>query len=133
MKELDAIIKTANDIRSQGNSIENNILKSVDVKVIAHFGNCTCLELACSNISIMNTRVNTANLGYVIRALVELLDLSQEDGICISQIKDVPVRIILSGNGGLGSKCIGFGHFMKDRFVYVDDFSKIVPEKEGVA
>ena len=24
-----------------------------------------------------------------------------------------------------GSRCIGFGHFMKDKFVFTDDFAKV--------
>lgn len=59
---------------------------------------------------------NIGNLGYVLRAFIELFDLSEEDGLCLTEIKRIPCRLIFEGEGGWGSKCIGFGHYMKDKF-----------------
>lgn len=53
------------------------------------------------------------------KVIVEVLDLTDDDGVCVSKIKNVPVRIV--SESGCGSKVIGFGHFMKDRFVLVED------------
>lgn len=122
---LNEIIKTQKEIIQLGHSIENNVLESIDINVIAHFGNTVCLELLCSNVGIMNSYNNTVNIGYLIRALIELLALEEEDGKRISDIKRIPVRLIFEGNGGWGSRCIGFGHFMKDKFVLTEDFTKI--------
>ena len=123
--KLEDIIKTRQDIRDMGHTIENNIIEQVDVNTIAHFGNVTCFEIMCSNVCAMSTYNNTRNLGYIIKAFIELFDLSEGDGICLSEIKNIPCRLIFEGSGGWGSKCIGFGHFMKDKFVLVDDFAKI--------
>ena len=123
--KLEDIIKTRQDIRDMGHTIENNIIEQVDVNTIAHFGNVTCFEIMCSNVCAMSTYNNTRNLGYIIKAFIELFDLSEGDGIRLSEIKNTPCRLIFEGSGGWGSKCIGFGHFMKDKFVLADDFAKI--------
>ena len=123
--KLKDVIKTEQEIRDMGHSIENNIIEKVDVNIIAHFGNCTCFEIMCSDVCAMGVHNNTQHLGYIIKAFIELFDLSEEDGIKLSEIKNVPCRIISEGQGGWGSRCVGFGHFMKNKFVLVDDFAKI--------
>ncbi len=123
--KLKDIIKTEKEIKETGHTIENNIIEEVNVNTIAHFGNTTCFEILCSNVAAMSCYNNTQNLGYIIRAFIELFDLSKEDGIRLSEIKNIPCRIICEGQGGWGSRCIGFGHFMKDKFVLTDDFAKI--------
>lgn len=123
--KFEDIIKTKEQIKEMGHSIENNMIEYVDVNTIAHFGNVTCFEIVCSNICAMSSYNNLCSLGFIIKAFIELLDLSEEDGLRLSKIKNIPCRLIFEGQGGWGSKCIGFGHFMKDKFVFVDDFAKI--------
>lgn len=123
--KLKDIIKTKEEIKTLGHTIENNIINYIDINVIAHFGNCICFEIMCGDICPMSAYNNTDNIGYMIRAFIELFDLSEEDGIRISNIKKIPCRLIFENDGGWGSKCIGFGNFMKDKFVFTSDFAKI--------
>lgn len=124
--KLQDIIHTKAGIEEMGHTIENNIIKGVDIVVIGHFGNTVSLNVWCENCSIYHDINDTQNLGFRIKALIELLDLTKEDGYRItSQLKDVPIRIICEGNGGWGSKVIGFGHFMKDKFVLKEEFAQI--------
>ena len=123
--KFEDIIKTKEQIKEMGHSIENNMIEYVDVNTIAHFGNVTCFEIVCSNICAMSSYNNLRSLGFIIKAFIELFDLSEEDGLRLYKIKNIPCRLIVEGQGGWGSKCIGFGHFMKDKFVFVDDFAKI--------
>ena len=119
------IIKTKSQIENMGYGIENNIIERVDVNCIGHFGNLVTLQIVCKNVWAMSGYNNTANIGFIIKRLVELLDLTQEDGVRLSQIKDVPIRIVYSdSNCSFGSKCVGIGHFMKDRFVLIEDLAK---------
>lgn len=123
---LESIIKTKTEIEALGHGVENNILEYIDINTIAHFGNVTCLELVCSNVCPMSTYNNTGNLGYLIRALIELLGISQEDGLRLSDIKNIPCRLVFECAGHTwGSKCIGIGHFMKNKFVLIEDLVKI--------
>jgi len=123
--KLNDIIKTQKDIIADGNSIENNIIETVDINVIAHFGNCPCFEITGFNVGCFAGYNNTQNLGFLIRAFYNLFGLSEEDGLRLNEVKKIPCRLIFEGDGGWGSKCIGFGHFMKDKFVYSNDFAKI--------
>ena len=120
---LKNIIKTEKEIREMGYEIENNIIEKVDINTIAHFGNVTCLEIGCTNVYPMSTYNNIGNLGYVLRAFIELFDLSEEDGLLLTKIKSIPCRLVFEGDWG--SKCIGFGHFMKNKFVLTEEFAKI--------
>lgn len=121
--ELKDIVKTQKQIEEMGYKIENNFIESVDVNTIAHFSNLTCFEIMCTNVCPMSAYNNIGNLGYVIRAFIELFDLSEEDGLRLTKIKSLPCRLIFES--GWGSKCIGFGHFMKDKFVLTEEFAKI--------
>lgn len=123
--KLKEIILTKEQIESMGYCIENNIIESVDVNIIAHFGNPTCLEIACSNVWLMSAYNNTQNLGYLIRAFIALFDLSKENGLRLTEIKNIPCRLVFNGKNSWGSKCIGFGNFMKNKFVLVEDFVKV--------
>ena len=123
--KLKEIIKTKKQLEEMGYSIENNIIENVDINTIAQFGNVTCFEIGCTNVCPMSTYNNINNLGYILRAFIEMFDLSEEDGLRLTKIKSLPCRIILEGDGGWGSKCVGFGHFMKDKFVLTKEFAKI--------
>ena len=123
--KLKDIIKTQKQIEEMGYKIENNIIEYVDINTIAHFGNLTCFEIVCSNVCAMSGYNNIGNLGYLVRAFIELFDLSEEDGLRLTRIKKIPCRLIFEGDGSLGSKCVGFGHFMKDKFVLTEEFTKI--------
>lgn len=125
--KLQDIIKTKKDIDAIGYSIENNIITNVNINTIAHFGNTTCFEIGCTDVYPMSCYNNTQNLGYILRAFIEFFELSEEDGIRITEIKNIPCRLIFESKNGCtwGSKCIGIGHFMKDKFVFIEDFAKI--------
>ena len=102
--KFEDIIKTKEQIKEMGHSIENNMIEYVDVNTIAHFGNVTCFEIVCSNICAMSSYNNLRNLGFIIKAFIKLLDLSEEDGLRLSKIKNIPCRLIFEGQGGWGSK-----------------------------
>lgn len=124
MKYKEAVRKLKN-IEDDGNSVENNIIRGIDVTVIGHFGNAVSLNIWCDNCSLFHDYNNTSNIGYQIRALAELFDLTEEDGFSLNSVKNVPCRIILAGDGGWGARVVGFGHFMKDKFIYKEDFARI--------
>lgn len=123
--KLKDIIKTKADVLADGNSVENNFITRTDINVVGHFGNCPCFEIECTNVCPMSAYNNRGNLGFLIAAFVELFDLDEEDGIRFTSFPSIPCRLVFQGDSGWGSKCIGFGHFMKDKFVYTADFAKI--------
>lgn len=123
---LKSIIKTEAELKKLGYGVQNNIIERVDINTIYHFGNSACLEIMCSNVCPMRGYNNTGNIGYLIRSFIELFDLTEEDGLRFSKIKNIPCRLVYNDqNPSWGSKCIGFGHFMKDEFVLTDDFAMI--------
>ena len=125
--KLKDVVKTKQEIDDIGYDIANNIITNVNINTIAHFGNSTCFEIACNDVYPMSCYNNLQNLGYILRAFIEFFELSEEDGLRITQIKNIPCRLIFESKNGCiwGSKCIGFGHFMKDKFVFTEDFARI--------
>lgn len=123
--KLKDIVRSQQEVLFKGNSIKNNIIESVNIKVIGHFNNCSALEIICSDICCLSGYNNTKNLGFLIKAFIELFDLTEEDGLNLNKIHNIPCRLIFAEDGSWGGKCIGFGHFMKDKFVYKEDFIKI--------
>ncbi len=69
---------------------------------------------------------NNMNLAYVIRGLVEMFDVTEEDGYhFFNKFRDIPCRIVIKD-----SQIIGFGHFIKDRFVLIEDFVNLGKNKD---
>ena len=106
--------KTASDFK--GLTIENNIINKLDIEIIAHFGNCVSLIMDCYCCRPLPLYNSTANIGYIIKRLVEFLGIEEEDGLALSQIKNVPIRIVYDNN-----KTVALGHFMKDKFITIED------------
>lgn len=125
--KLKDILKTKEEIDEIGYDIANNIITDIDVNTIAHFNNTVCFEIMCEGVCPMGSYNNTRNLGFILRAFIDLFDLSREDGLRISEIKDIPCRLIFESKNGCiwGAKCIGIGHFMKDKFVFIEDLVKV--------
>lgn len=112
------------DVLAKGYSVENNLV-SLDVQVIGHFDNSVSLVIAANNVIPYSSYNNTENIGFIIKYLVELLGIQKEDGLLISKVKDIPVRLIFdSKEPGWGAKCVGIGNFMEDKFVMFDVLAK---------
>lgn len=106
-------------------SIENQLITRVTVNIIAHFGNITSLEIYCGNIVPYKNRNNLNNIGFVIRQLVELLNLSKEDGLRLDEIRNVPCRLIYKENECGDKIYIGIGNFSKDKFILFEDLAYV--------
>lgn len=128
-ESVNDIIKTKSQIKEMGYGIENNIIEKVDVNCIGHFGNCVTFEIQCKNVYAMCHYNNTANLGFIIKKFIELMGLTDEDGIRLSNIRNVPCRIVYADpHCSYGSRCVGIGHFMENKFVLIDDLAKFEAE-----
>ena len=121
MKELDNIIKNRIQLEEEGYSLENNFIKSLDVDIVGHFNNAVCLRISCHDVVPCSFYVNTSNIGYLIKAFVELFGLSKEDGIRMSEISNIPCRLVMEKH----SRAVGFGHYMDDKFVLTDEFARL--------
>lgn len=135
MKTVKDITHNLNYIKSVGYGVENNIIKEIDINIIAHFGNIPCLTIMCENICPYGTYNDIARLGYLIKAFVEFFGVDREDGVMLSQIKNIPCRLVFTGNGEThwGEKAVGIGHYMKDKFIFFEDLNELVPNEKGGA
>ena len=120
--KLNDIIHNEEEVLAQGYKITNEMIHGADLSVIGHFGNAVSINVWTGCCCLLHDYNNTDNIGYIIKALVELFDLTDEDGYVFKNFKEIPCRII---SNGWGSKVVGFGHFMKNKFVYTDEFVKI--------
>lgn len=124
MKTYKDIVKSQSDLKNY--HIENNMLEAIEINVIGHVGNLTTLEMFFTNCCLFS-QYNLGNLiGTVLKVIFEVLELTEDNGLRLSKVKNVPVRIV--SENSWGSKVIGFGHFMKDRFVLVEDVIAIARE-----
>ena len=133
MKTVKDITYTLNDIKSVGYGVENNIIKEIDINIIAHFGNIPCLTIMCEDICPYGAYNDIARLGYLLKAFVEFFGVDREDGVMLSKIKNIPCRLVFTGNGEthFGEKAVGIGHYMKDKFIFFKDLQELVPNEKG--
>lgn len=124
MKTYKGIVKTQSDLENY--HIENNMIEFIDVNVVGHFGNATTLTMAFQNCCLFGGYSLGRLIGEVLKIIVEVLELTKDEGVPISRIKNIPVRIVVEK--GWGNKIIGFGHFMKDRFVLEEDVIALAKE-----
>lgn len=67
-------IVTKKEIEACGFTIENNIIKRIDINICAHFGNTVSLVVMGKDVHLIDGYNNTGNLGYVIKNLIEFLN-----------------------------------------------------------
>lgn len=108
-------------------TIRNDIIRQIDIEIIGHLDNLCQLVIVGSNRVLMSGYNNTHALGYILQNLIEFFDLQDENGVFLSSIKNVPCRVILNFQGYI----VGFGHFMKDRFVMIHDIIKVGADDEN--
>lgn len=132
MKTVKNITYDINEIQEMGYGVENNIITDIDINIMGHFGNIPCLTILCQNICPYGTYNDIERLGFLLKAIVEFFGLDREDGVKISQLKNIPCRIVYEGkeDNHWGGKAVGIGHFMKDRFILFKDFNELVPKQE---
>lgn len=119
--------KTENDISNilSEYHVENNIIQEINILITGHFGNTVSVSIVCPNICILPLYNSTNNIGYILRALVELFDKSEDNSVSLSSLTDIPVRLVFDNKNPYLGKCVGIGHFMKDRFVLIEDLMKL--------
>ena len=128
MKSVKEITYSLNDIEKKGYGVENNIIKEIDINIIARYGNIPCLTIICANICPYGSYNDIARLGFLLKAIVEFFGVDREDGVMLSKIKNIPCRLVFERNGKShwGEKAVGIGHYMKDKFILFEDFEKLV-------
>lgn len=121
------IIKTEADLKKELGEccIENNVIKKIDVVVTGHFGNAVSAEMICENICPLGLYNSTGNIGYILRALIDIFDKENDNSVSIKALEGTPIRLVFNSANSWGSKAVAIGHFMKDRFVMIDDLMKI--------
>jgi len=111
-------------------TIKNAYIKHLDIEVIGHYGNIVTLDAPVlfdgnkfSNpLGLINF---TRGCGNVIRTLFYLLDIGREDGCKLSDLKDIPCRIVM-----LNCEIVGIGHLISDRFLLKKDLINWLNEVE---
>ena len=126
MKTYKDILKTKQELTDDGYVIENAMLEYMDIDIIGHFGNVTTFNMVTNCCCIFsNYNLGGAILSDVIKCVIEVLNLSEEDGLHLFKVKNVPIQIV---SKGWGSKVEGFGCFLGDRFVMVEDVIELANE-----
>ena len=121
------IIKTETDLKKELGKccVENNIIKNIDIVVTGHFGNSVSVQMLCDNICPLGLYNSTGNIGFILRALIEIFDKEDDNSVSIKALQGTPIRLVFNGDNSWGEKAVAIGHFMKDRFVMIDDLMKI--------
>ena len=105
--------------------IENNIINNVDVVITGHFGNSVSLTMTCENICPIPLYNSTHNIGFILRALIEIFDKEDDNSVSVSALCNTPIRLVFDSENPWGGKAVAIGNFIKDRFILIEDLMKI--------
>lgn len=109
------------ELERLGYRVKNEMIEGIDINLIGHFGNAVTLEVMVSQGVLFSCYNMTRSIGLVLDALYELLDLTEEDGKRLSDIENVPCRVVVDSAG-----CrVGIGNFMEDKFLLEDDIKNV--------
>lgn len=109
---------TQSELAPMGVKAENSMIQSIDINLLGHFGNVVSVEVKTRHCTLLRDWNATKCLGIVLQCLWDLLDLTEENGKRLSEVRNVPCRVIVDNKTGF---CVGLGNFMDDRFLMFDD------------
>lgn len=117
IKEL---YRTEKQISSHG-KIGNAMCKAININFIGHYGNVPQVEMVIENQCVVFNAKGEGQLtiGYILQGILELLNLSEEDGIRLSDIRNVPLRVLRNDR----TIVIAIGHFLEDKWLNVDELN----------
>lgn len=139
LMKLDDIMLTEDDIKSRGYIIQNNRIRRIRISINEQSEKCVRVTAYYENDSgyfiseevawSIRVPVSNCNLVSILSSIPEILGLKHNDGVCIESIINVPCRLVYDLQGknkdGYMSRCVGFGHFMKDKFVMISDIMRV--------
>ena len=126
---MNIVFKTQEEILNQipQAKIKNGVVKHIGLDIIGHWGNIVTMDMPIELSGGFSNPLagynSTISCGVYIRILFELFDIHEEDGKKLSSVKDIPCRVIEEN-----WKIKGIGHFMKNKFVMIDDFPGMYDE-----
>ena len=95
--------------------VQNEMIENIDLNFIAHYG-VVSLRVELKSWTLFKEYNLTLHCGCIMKFLTELLEIQKEDGLLLSEIKNVPCRIIVKDR-----EVIAIGHWMKDKFVNIEE------------
>lgn len=117
MKDFNSILKKEKELKDY--TLKNDIIKSFDITIYGHYGNTMNPLMYLSSGCINFNTISSKDIQSFFANTLNLLDLTKEDRQTLSEITDVPIRLVLSNT--IEKTIIGFGHFMKDKFILFED------------
>lgn len=109
---------TQSQLAPMGVKTENSMIQGIDINLIGHFGNVVSVEVKTRHCTLLRDWNATKSIGVVLQCLWDLLDLTEENGKRLSEVRNVPCRVVVDNKTGF---CVGLGNFMDDRFLMFDD------------
>lgn len=135
-EEINEQVKQHKIKESADIEVVNGKLKECKLEVVGHFDAITLdlyLNSKDGDVRAVGGRDLTPNLGFVIKFLVKLLGLSEDDGYDFSSLKNVPVRLVtfeVNKGHNYGKHLFAMGNFMEDKFVLLDELELVGFPKE---
>lgn len=135
-KRFEAPYMTLAEIKRRwpNGELMNDMIEKADIEIIGHYGELVCpwFRLRKFLNGLCAGYASTANIGYIIKRMSQLLDLFEDDGKSfLETIRNTPVRLYtwgMAGDSVMETICVG--HFMEDRFIFGADLMKTGLMKE---
>lgn len=115
---------TKEELENKGYTIQNSVVEKLDLRILGHFNNIAVIYLVCDCCVLFSGYNSPYSIKDILKCIIEVLDLTDDDGVFLSSIKNVPIRLVVSEN----SKVIGFGNIQKNKFVLIKDVLRMAKE-----
>lgn len=135
-KRFEAPYMTLAEIKRRwpNGELTNDMIEKADIEIIGHFGELVFPWFKTRKFpnGLCAGYASTANIGYIIRRISQLLGLFEDDQKSfLDTIRNTPVRLYswgMAGDSVMETICVG--HFMEDRFIYGADLMRTGLMKE---
>ena len=99
-ERYEKILKTEKGLKDAFKKIciENNVIENIDIVVTGHFGNAVSVTMLCKNICPLGLYNSTGNIGFILRALIEIFDKEDDNSVSIKSLSGTPIRLVFDSD-----------------------------------
>ena len=106
--------------------VQNDIVQEMHINFVWWKGGVVTISLFLKYFRVFSDCDVTKNIGYLIKTLFKLFEVKNTEKIDIFNLINIPVRVVINKEHCI----VAIGHFMNDKFIFIEDLGKCNGDNE---